>query len=144
VQQATQIAMRSHQEEKLEALRNAVRNSALAGAPSDDLQLMFIRFIDELTSWHLRILRLFDDPPAYLEQRGQRTDLSFGGGSTLVERCHPELRGRSELCAQLVRDLQTRGLLLQGNFLNVTMTGAGLMTPRTTALGREFIRFILR
>src|ERR1700675_3009733 len=115
VQHTTQVAMRSHQEEKLEALRNAVRNSALAGAPNDDLQLMFLRFIDELTPWHLRILQLFDNPRRYLEQQGFRTGMvAFGGVGALVERCHPDLRRQSGFIAQLVRDLQSRGLLLQG------------------------------
>jgi hypothetical protein len=145
VQHATQIAMRSHQDEKLEALKNAVTNSALVGAPGDDLQLMFLRFIDELTPWHLRILSLFDNPPAYLELRGTHAEgIASGGCSILVERCHPDLRGQSEFIAQLVRDLQSRGLLAQGNFLNVTMTGHGLISQRSTALGRELIRFITR
>ena len=38
---ANQIAMRTHQEEKLRALRNAVRNSAQKSAPDDDRQLTF-------------------------------------------------------------------------------------------------------
>src|SRR5271168_1476023 len=53
---ANQIAMRTHQEEKLAALRNAVRNSALKSAPDDDRQLIFLRFIDELTVSQIRVL----------------------------------------------------------------------------------------
>ena len=61
---ANQIAMRAHQEDKLRALRNAVRNSALKSAPDDDRQLMFLRFVDDFTVSHIRILAVFDNPGA--------------------------------------------------------------------------------
>ena len=56
---ASLIAMRNHQEEKLEALRNAVVNCAIGNAPGDDLRALFLSLVDELTPTHLRILKLF-------------------------------------------------------------------------------------
>ena len=41
VLQASQIAQRNHQQEKIDALRNAVLNSALPSAPDDSRQQMF-------------------------------------------------------------------------------------------------------
>ena len=55
--QATQHALRNHQMEKLEALRNAVLNSALPNTLEDDIQLIFLGLVDTLTTWHLRILK---------------------------------------------------------------------------------------
>jgi hypothetical protein len=55
--QATTIALRNHQGEKREALRNAVLNAALPGAPAADLQHFFLGLVDQFTTWHLRILR---------------------------------------------------------------------------------------
>ena len=46
VLQATQAALRTHQAEKLEALRNAVLNVAAGKGPSDDMQMVFLSFID--------------------------------------------------------------------------------------------------
>jgi hypothetical protein len=43
---ATKIAVGSHQQEKLEALRNAVLNVAAGLAPSDDQQAMFLDAVD--------------------------------------------------------------------------------------------------
>ena len=40
--QATQAALKTHQVEKLEALRNAVLNVAVGSAPSEDLQFVFL------------------------------------------------------------------------------------------------------
>lgn len=67
---ASQIAMRSHQKEKLEALRNAVLNAALPDAPDDDTQHMFLNFIDTLTPSHLKLLQFFAKPREYGENRG--------------------------------------------------------------------------
>lgn len=56
VVQATNIAIRNHQSEKLIALRNAITNSATTPDFSEDVQILFIRYIDELTPSHLRLL----------------------------------------------------------------------------------------
>jgi hypothetical protein len=62
--QARLIATRTHQEEKLEALRNAILNTALGTEPDDDRQAMFLSLIDRLQPAHLRILKTFQYPPA--------------------------------------------------------------------------------
>jgi hypothetical protein len=53
---ATEIAVRTHQKEKLEALRNAVVCAALPGAPDDTLKQIFLNHVDSLTPLHLQIL----------------------------------------------------------------------------------------
>lgn len=143
--QATQIALRNHQDEKLEALRNAIINSALRSEPDEDLQLQFIRLIDRLTPWHLRLLSLLDNPRQYMEQN-EITNLGWGMGGpiTVIEHCFPELRMRKEFCHQLVRELQVEGLISQGQFLNVMMTGDGMMQNRTVETGRRFLAFITK
>ena len=57
--QATQAAIRNHQKAKIRALRNAVTNSAVGAAIEEDLQLLFIRFVDELTPSHFSLLQFF-------------------------------------------------------------------------------------
>jgi hypothetical protein len=58
---AAQAAIRTHQEEKREALRLAVLNVAISGIEGADERTVFVRFIDELTPTHLRMLRLIAD-----------------------------------------------------------------------------------
>lgn len=53
---ATQAAVRTHSEAKLAALAAAVENSATGISITADLQLLFIRFLDELTPSHLALL----------------------------------------------------------------------------------------
>ncbi len=60
-EKAITIARNEHQQEKLAALRNAVLNSAIPNFLKDDLQAIFLKWIDELTVSHIKLLRMLDD-----------------------------------------------------------------------------------
>lgn len=140
---ATQIALRNHHEEKLSALRGAVLHSALPNGPEEHLQLMFLQFVDELTPTHLAMLAMFNSPVQWMQQHQiEYPAWSMGGVSAVVEHCFPALRGKREVYEQVVRDLQTRGLVRQGQFLNITMTGNGMVESRTSDIGRAFIAYV--
>ena len=141
--QASQIALRNHQQAKLEALRNAVLNAALPNPPQEDDQMIFLRLVDQLTPWHLRVLSVLDDPVRWMERHSVVNPAwGMGGTSTVLEHCLPDLRGQRDTYDQIVRDLQSEGLLGQGQFLHVMMTGGGMVGSRTTDRGKRFIRFI--
>jgi hypothetical protein len=141
--QASQIALRNHQQSKLDALRNAVVNSALPNSPEENEQLIFLRLVDQLTPLHVRVLSLLNDPASWMAVNNmQNPGWGMGGVSTVVEYCLPEVRGRKETYEQVVRDLQSEGLLSQGQFLNVTMTGGGMLQSRSTERGKQFMKFI--
>lgn len=141
--QATQIALRNHHEEKLSALRGAVFHSALPNGPDEQLQLMFLQFVDELTPTHLTMLALFNGPVQWMQlHQVQYPSWRAGGVSTVVEHCFPALRGKREIYEQVVRDLQSQGLIHQGQFLNIMMTGNGMVESRTTDIGRAFIAYV--
>ncbi len=141
--QASQIAIRNHQNEKLQALKNAVLNSALPNPPEEDEQLIFIRLVDQLTPWHLRLLAVLDNPVQWMERNQVRNpEWGVGGVSNVIQHCLPDLRGKRDTYDQLVRDLQTEGLLRQGDYVHLTMTGRGMIESRTTDRGKRFIHFI--
>jgi hypothetical protein len=97
VMQTSQIALRNHQVEKLEALRNAVLNSVLSTIEEDE-KFVFLRLIDQLTPLHLRTLKFLDDPGAWMQRHGmQNPGWSMGGVSTVLEHCFPQLRGRRDV-----------------------------------------------
>jgi hypothetical protein len=91
--QATQIALRTHQGEKLEALRNAVVNSAIGAAPQDDLRAIFLNLVDAFTPTQLRILR-------YFQNRGSLD-------SSAIQR----LRDARAVTGLMVNELARNGLL---------------------------------
>jgi hypothetical protein len=74
VMQASQAAQRNHQKEKLDALRNAVLNSALPSSPDDSIQQMFVHLVDRFTEWHIRVLRFYADPPGWRARHLDRHD----------------------------------------------------------------------
>lgn len=61
VTQATAVALRNHHQEKREALRNAIVNTALSMEGASDLHLAFVRFVDELSPAHVRLLKAIKD-----------------------------------------------------------------------------------
>jgi hypothetical protein len=127
--------------EKIDALRNAVLNSCLPGAPEDDIQMIFLNYIDELTPWHLRIMNLFDDPSRWAEENNTNFPESWlsGSSSQVLEFAYPEMAVNKELYLKLFNDLATMGL---ANIPTGMMTASGSLESRTTSLGKQFLRFI--
>lgn len=131
---ASNIALRTHQQEKIDALRNAVLNVAVGQAPTDALQHMFFRWIDTLSPLHLRMLKFFQAPTP-------QPGLSIGALSSVLEHNMPELSGQRHIYDQVWKDLYASGLV-NTDGLNVTMSGNGLAQKRTSDLGDVFISFI--
>lgn len=147
VMQASQAAIRSHQKQKLEALRNAVLNAALPNAPKEDLQLMFLNFVDSLTSWHLRMLKLLDDFKAkHPSNRSTGVRIEFVAKSkekTVItaQKALPDLGDHYNFYDQVLKDLRIRGLLEfdmtdQSDFLQK------IVYARPTNLGKQLLAFI--
>lgn len=141
--QASQAAVRTSQQEKRKALRNAVVNSALPDAPDETRQQIFINFVDTLTAWHLRILRLFADPRAwYASVNRQPPQWHITGSlSQLLTDAYPELRNEDRLCEKMWKDLYEAGLLNSSGFKTM-MSGSGPLEPRATELGNQLLKFI--
>jgi len=140
---ATQVAMRTHLREKLDALKNAVINSAVKLPIDENLQLIFLNLVDRYTPWHLIILHFLDDPRKY----GVRNNISYpswsmGGTSAVLESAIPELKGKRDFYDQIVKELYSNGLLNSDTFLHTTMTDQGMFASRTTAMGKQFLAFI--
>jgi hypothetical protein len=142
VLQATQVALRNHQERKRSALRNAIANSAVGRTPNDMTRQMFLRYIDEFTEEHLMILELFADPPGWFARHGNPfPNLSMGGLSHILENAFPVLQNARPLYDQIWKDLYQRGLV-NTEGLHAMMTGNGLTASRVSDFGERFLAFI--
>jgi hypothetical protein len=144
---ATQIALRTHQHEKLQALRNAVLNVAAGTAPGDDLQMLFLDAIDALTPSHLRLLAFLKDPRAWLLAHDSALSKANGALTSsvkaVVERAIPEWANQRQFYGLLFDNLAARGLV-QGTsaVIDTSMTLDGALASRTTDLGKQFLAFI--
>lgn len=142
VMHATQTAIRNHQEEKLLALKNAVLNSAVGINIEENIQLMFLNLIDTLTPWHLRILRLFRNPTEWFAENGREVPkISMGAPAHVVEAAFKELHGKRSFYDLIVKELHAQGLLGIDS-LHTMMTGSGVMAPRATEFGNQFLSYI--
>ena len=61
--EAFRIALRTHHQEKLGALHNAVLNTALKINIEDDTQQIFLEHVDSFTPSHLKVLDFLSGPP---------------------------------------------------------------------------------
>jgi hypothetical protein len=84
VMQASSVAQRTHKQEKLDALRNALVNIALAQMPDETLESIFLGYIDGFTEWHIRVLRVYQGPQV------------TGGGGMTVQPIHRARLSRAE------------------------------------------------
>lgn len=146
---ASSVAMRNHQKEKLEALRGAVVSSVLRRDLDEDLQAMFMRYVDELTRWHLRVLSAFHDPNAHFRKIGSDVQwlVEKNGSwwstskkvSSFVSGAFPELGAEHQFKTQLIYDLGIRQLICVQQLFHQTLPDIG---PYTTFTGDKFVRFI--
>jgi hypothetical protein len=59
--------------------------------------MMLIRFVDELQGLHLRMLALFRDPAAFLDQHGIGWPTRSGSRTLLIDAAIPEVAGHQEI-----------------------------------------------
>lgn len=164
---ATRIALQNHQKEKLNALRNVVLNIAINKEPEENLQLIFMNLIDELTTWHLRVLAFFDNPynirggsiplvapGCHPYMRGNDVHIN-GIASTIAEKAVPEMKQINQYKTQIIRDLINESLLngicTDSNFLMTPFENKPSVYSDNerysfdywiTPLGEKFIKYI--
>lgn len=144
VMQTTQMALRTHQQEKLDALRNITLHSATQINIDETVQAIFLNLIDRFAPLHLQLLRLLNDPSGWANERGiTYPEWYFGGSiSALFECALPELKGHRAHYDLVGKDLFVAGLIDTEQF-NTTMTSSGLLTSRTTMFGKQFLQHIV-
>jgi len=141
--QASQAAIRTSQQEKLDALRNAVLNSALAHSPDESRQQIFINWVETLTVWHLRMLQLFANPLQWYRNNDRQPPqyAITSSLSGLLTHAYPDLANQRQFYDKLAKDLYNAGLL-NTEGLHTNMSASGAFEMRATELGNQFLAFI--
>jgi len=148
---ATNIAMRTHQEEKLEALRNAVIHSAINPTVDENIQLMFLNLIDRYTPVHFQLLHFFDVSTRKIKNRPHNvqdaiSDIIDGDvvevGEAL-EKTFPELQGKEAFYDQIIRNLMTDGLFKTVSLSETILTSLTMENFTLSDFGIQFINFIM-
>lgn len=137
---ASGAAMRTHEEEKLRALQNAVTRTGLALSPEEHTLAMFIRFIDELTGLHLQLLAYSQSPQEWFKAHGVgRPNVIAGARAVMLEAAFPALKDRAAFYGQIFNELAARGLAQ--NMLSGMVSEQALMDPMITPTGEQFLTF---
>jgi hypothetical protein len=134
--------------EKHEMLRNGVLNTALEETPDKTRQKLFIRWMSDLTVWHIKVMYVFQDQEHLSnfvagtfhlseDYSGRRFDELAGA----IEAKFPELEGKYHLYRHLIRDLHQMDLI-SNNHPTKDMFSRKSSLPELTPLGKEFLKFI--
>jgi hypothetical protein len=139
--QAAQAAMKTHEKDKLDALRNAVLNVASGTANRDESQVTaFLALVDRFVSAHLQILHKFQSPPAAGHyDRWSITIQNPGTPTRWIKEFIPSLKLEdTNFIRMLVTDLYNAGL--------TPISPDAQTIPRDnqmiTAFGSGFLNFI--
>jgi hypothetical protein len=141
--QATSLAIKTGDKEKVKIFQNIIINAALGETPDQTLCHIFLNLIDVFTIWHIKILILFNNPTQWFNDHDMPAPTNIIGGAltNVVYAAYPELNGQRELVDLIWADLG-RAKLHNTSELGVMMTGNALFANRTTPLGQQFINFI--
>jgi len=144
---ASQAAVRTHHGQKRVMLASAAVNAANGAGIAVDLQLMFIRFVDELTPGHFRLLDLFAEHEEVMARlSGYEPLRQFVLSVAPPAMSPPEFK-------LLCNDLQSRVLVRFSEALddfgglavvNALATEGSGIGPKVavTDLGRSFLAFV--
>jgi len=142
VLQATSLALKTSQQVKIQAFKNIITNTAEGIAPDETKSQIFLSLVDAFTPWHLKILHLFDDPKQWFRENNLNPpNLYQGSLSRVIADAFHELNGEDELTDLIWNDLKQAGLHNTGS-IRASISSDGMMSPRTSKLGKEFISFI--
>jgi hypothetical protein len=142
VLQTTTFALKTSEEEKIAAFKNALVNTALGEAPSKTKTQIFLSQLDKFTVWHIKLLNFIDNPRDWFKNANRNPpNYMMGSISAVIIDAFPELRENDALVDVIWEDLNVAGFHATSG-VKTMMTGDGTLAERTTPFGKEFLDFI--
>ncbi len=140
---ASLIAIHTHQEEKIKALKNVIANSALGTNLDDDTQLIYLNLIDTLTPSHIKLLKFVYDPENYISKLDQ--EYPNDQYPLSIKIVFPEYKSNKAFYRKIASDLEKYELILKPRNENpffMPYTESYHLTILNIDFGRDFINFI--
>lgn len=143
VVQASQIAIGTHNQTKLQSLQNAVVNVASGQSPDSAERQLLFQLIANFTEWHIKLIDLFENPERWFRANNKvPPGVMMGSLAGTIFAAFPELSGRVEFLDNVWRDLKGSGLVDTPD-VRTMMTAHGTLQPRLTERGRVFRALIM-
>ncbi|HCB9836013.1 TPA: hypothetical protein M2Q89_000721 [Escherichia coli] len=133
---ASHLAMKTHQDEKLNALKNAIENVALNVEKDEVYQQVFLNYVDTLTVLHMRLLRFAKNP-------NPPSNMMMGSLESIFDKQNTDLNYNREFINQAWKELYNNGLI-DIESMNMHSSSGGLRESRLTDLGKRFTKFITK
>lgn len=139
------LTVERHQE-KLDAFRNIILNEAINQTENPELDF-FVYVTDSLTGDHIRMLKIFGNPKAFVEAdanlKKRFDELSFGGLGDILRPAFPRF-DRNHL-ESMLDDLHQKALsnARRDSYATVSTPGS-ILQKKTTPLGDRYLQFLTR
>lgn len=126
--QASNTALKNHQEEKLEALKTVLINSAIHTDLSEDVQASFLALIQDFTCTHLEILKHLATGFCWSPARATGSHNTLLELSRVLLRELPHLSEQADFVYQIITDLEAKKLLMTYTAQNIRKLENGEIT----------------
>lgn len=140
---ATNVAIKTHQKLKRQALLNACLNCAKRINISEDKQLIFIKAIDQLTDMDIKLLKFLYKPDNFLENIDENSTKirDTNRGFDEIINIFPEFTGEESLVVSRMNNLIGLGMMKDSS-KQIANRSLGDIYDLMTDLGREFMEYI--
>lgn len=139
--EATQAAMKTSRQEKLEALRNGILNIAAGQTVDEILRGTFFSYIDRFSPAHIRVLKLLSDPASSEEMRAFAQNTYMGSQLSGLQKAIPSSELDYAGLKRILAELDREGLADSAS-MHAMGTSQGLLSKRSTNDGDAFLRFV--
>lgn len=148
-------AIEHYQKDKINGFRAILVNSAIGKKATAEEKELFVSVLENLTGYHLELLKLLQDPIEWNKANGERVKPSERPESTscILQNCLPNWD--MEHISIIVNDLNIRGLIdIQADHLNTLPSrdprmsifepprGIRRLIDRLTPFGAKFLDFV--
>ena len=131
--------MRTHHQEKLKALKAAVKNTALRADLDEIKYMIFIIIIGQMTPLHFQALNFLSFLKKYtdaLNSQNGNTLTHWGDLKNIWDKRFKEVRSDNPVIEIDIQDLYSCGLIYINEFHKANLPSVA------TKFGREFIEFV--
>jgi hypothetical protein len=151
LQATTKIAMQTESKVKHEALKNAFLNTVLPSSPDSAKRNIFLRYVEELSEWHIRILGILNiDSKLPFMMHSSLGPYGLTGFDRLMDVALPGHGLDRGVYKQIAIDLIQRGLIYDDLPIKVYKPSDPPFKPEVyarqshlTPLGQDFLAFIV-
>jgi len=142
VLQATTLALRTSEKEKIKAFQSAVLNTASGESPDRTISQIFLNQLDSFTIWHIKVLKFIDSPRLWFQNANMTPPNCMGDNiSSVIKEAFPELKNQDELLDLIWNDLYIASFHRTSG-IKIMMPGDEVLSEWTTPFGKQFIKFI--